>query len=62
MTEYIDRPPKIFLWILRRLTVYEDLFAISRDHEIEYAGICQNHGRVRAFLWLLGNTVQAVIY
>ncbi len=62
MTEYIDRPPKIFLWILRRLTVYEDLFAISRDHEIEYAGICQNHGRVWAFLWLLWNTLQAVIY
>jgi ABC-type antimicrobial peptide transport system permease subunit len=62
MTEHIDRPPKIFLWILRRLTVYEDLFAISRDHEIEYAEICQNHGRVWAFLWLLWNTLQAVIY
>jgi ABC-type antimicrobial peptide transport system permease subunit len=62
MTEHIDRPPKIFLWILRRLTVYEDLFAISRDHEIEYARICQNHGRVWAFLWLLWNTLQAVIY
>jgi putative ABC transport system permease protein len=62
MTKHANRPPKIFLWILRRLTVYEDLFAISGDYEIEYVGICQNHGRVWAFLWLLWNTIQAIIY
>jgi putative ABC transport system permease protein len=62
MTKHVDRPPKIFLWILCRLTMYEDLFAISGDYEIEYAGICQNHGRVWAFLWLLWNTIQAVVY
>ena len=62
MTEHSHQPPKIFLWILSRLSVYEDLFAISGDYEVEYAGICQNHGRVWAFLWLLGNTIQAVIY
>ncbi|MCK4644814.1 MAG: ABC transporter permease [Candidatus Aminicenantes bacterium] len=62
MTKHLDRPPKIFLRILRRLTVYEDLFAISGDYEIEYAGICQNHSHVWAFLWLLWNTIKAVIY
>ena len=62
MTKHVSSPPKIFLWILRRLTVYEDLFAISGDYEIEYAGICQDHGRVWAFLWLLWNTIKAVIY
>ena len=62
MTGHAHKPPKIFLWILSRLTVYEDLFAITRDYEIEYAGICRHQGRVRAFLWLLGNTLQAVIH
>jgi putative ABC transport system permease protein len=62
MTRHAHKPPKIFLWILRRLTVYEDLFAITGDYEIEYAGICQNYGRVWAFLWLLWNTIQAPFY
>lgn len=62
MTRHAHKPPKIFLWTLRRLTVYEDLFAITGDYEIEYAGICQNHGRVWAFLWLLWNTIQALFY
>jgi putative ABC transport system permease protein len=62
MTKPAKSPPKIFLWILHRLTVYEDLFAISGDYETEYAGICRDYGRVWAFLWLLWNTIQAVIY
>jgi putative ABC transport system permease protein len=62
MTEHAHKPPKIFLKILRRLIVYEDLFAISGDYEDEYARICKNHGRVWAFLWILGNTIKAVIY
>jgi ABC-type antimicrobial peptide transport system permease subunit len=62
MTEHTHRPPKIFLWILRRLTVYEELFAISRDYETEYARICQYHGRVWSFLWILWNTIQAGFY
>ena len=62
MTEHTHRAPKIFLWILRRLTVYEDLFAISGDYEIEYAEISQHHGRAWAFLWLFWNTIQAAFY
>jgi putative ABC transport system permease protein len=58
----VDRPPKFFFWILHRLTVYEDLFAISGDYEVEYTGIRQNHGRGWAFLWLLWNTIQAAVY
>jgi ABC-type antimicrobial peptide transport system permease subunit len=62
MTEHTHRPPKFFLWILRRLSVYEDLFAISGDYETEYARICQINGRVWAFLWLFWNTIQAAFY
>jgi putative ABC transport system permease protein len=62
MTRHAHKPPKIFFWTLRRLTVYEDQFAITGDYEIEYDGICQNHGHVRGFLWLLWNTIQALFY
>ncbi len=62
MTKHAHRPPKIFLWILRRLSVYEDLFAITGDYETEYAAIRQYHGRVLAFLWILRNTIQAAFY
>ena len=62
MTEHSHKPPKFFLWILRQLSVYEDLFAISGDYETEYARIRQYHGRVWAFLWLLWNTIQAAFY
>jgi putative ABC transport system permease protein len=62
MTAHTKKPPKFFLWILKRLTVYEDLFAISGDFELEYTTICLHHGRAWAFLWLLGNTIKAVIY
>jgi putative ABC transport system permease protein len=62
MTRHAHNPPKIFLRILGRLTVYENLFAITRDYEIEYSGICENRGRVWAFLWLLWNTIQALFY
>jgi putative ABC transport system permease protein len=62
MTAHTKKPPKFFLWALRRLTVYEDLFAISGDYELEYTRICLHRGRVWAFLWLLWNTIKAVIY
>ena len=62
MTELDHKPPKIFLWILRRLTVYEELFAISWDYEIEYARICKKSSFVWASVWLLWNTIQTVIY
>jgi putative ABC transport system permease protein len=62
MTRPSRRPPKILLWILRRLTVYEDQFAITGDYEAEYAGVRQDHGRGRAFLWLVWNTLEALVY
>jgi len=62
MIEPARRLPKILFWILRRLTVYEDLFAITEDYEVEYTRICQERSRVRSFLWLLGNTLKAVSY
>jgi putative ABC transport system permease protein len=62
MTAQNKKPPKFLFWLLRRLTVYEDLFSISRDYELEHIRICQHRGRAWAFLWLLWNTIKAVIY
>ena len=53
--------PKSFAWILSRLAIYEDMFSITRDFEIEYAGICQDHGRAAATLWLAWNTLKIVL-
>ena len=36
--------PKFFLWILCRLSIYEEMFAISRDYEIEYKSISNSTG------------------
>jgi putative ABC transport system permease protein len=58
-----SRPlPKTFAWILSRLALYEDMFSITRDFEIEYAGICQDQGRIAASLWLVWNTLKAVLF
>jgi putative ABC transport system permease protein len=62
MTEHTPPLPKIVAWILSRLAVYEDMFSITRDFEIEYAGIWRGHGRTAAFLWLAWNTTKAILY
>jgi len=56
------RPPKFFRWILANLTVYEELFAVTRDFEIEYIEIRQSQGRLKAFLWFLWNTIKVSLY
>jgi len=33
------------------------MFVISKDFEIEYKNISENHGRVKGFFWLLGSTL-----
>jgi len=48
--------------ILRRLSLYEEMFAISKDFEIEYKDIAANHGRVKGFFWLIGNTLLVSYY
>jgi putative ABC transport system permease protein len=48
--------------ILRRLSLYEEMFAISKDFEIEYEDIAANHGRVKGFFWLIGNTLLVSYY
>lgn len=48
--------------ILRRLSLYEEMFAISKDFEIEYEDIVANHGRVKGFFWLLGSTLLVSYY
>ena len=53
---------KILRWILRRFRVYEEMFAISRDFDIEYASFRRSRGRLRAFLWLVWNTLQVLFH
>lgn len=48
--------------ILRRLSLYEEMFAISKDFEIEYEDIAANHSRVKGFFWLIGNTLLVSYY
>ena len=62
MTRHTSPLPKIFIWILSRLSVYENMFSITRDFEIEYGGICQHHGRIIASLWLFCSTLKAVFF
>ena len=60
-TDRTQTCPKIILALLRRLSLYEELFAISHDFETDYEHIRQHSSRMRAFFWLLGNT-SAVLY
>jgi putative ABC transport system permease protein len=53
---------KILTRILRRLHVYEEMFAISRDFDIEYAAIRRSRGPFTAFLWLVWNTLQVLCH
>ena len=62
MTRHSSPLPKLFLWILSHLSVYEEMFSITRDFAIEYGGICQHYGRIIAFLWLAWNTLKAVLF
>jgi putative ABC transport system permease protein len=43
------------VWILRRLSIYEQLFAATRDYEVEYQERCERRGRLSGSLWLLGS-------
>jgi putative ABC transport system permease protein len=54
--------PKIFRWILSRLSVYERKFSITGDFESEYAEIHGARGPLAALLWLLWSTIQAVYF
>jgi len=62
MKKQVNRIPKFFLWILCHLSIYEDMFAISRDYEIEYKRISNRYGRLIGFFWLLWNTILAAYY
>jgi putative ABC transport system permease protein len=62
MTQQNIRLPKIFQWILSRLSLYESEFSITVDYESEYADIHQARGSLVAFLWLFWNTIQAIYY
>ncbi len=59
MNNHYKQIPKLFKIILSRLSIYEEMFSISWDFQREYSGIFEEGGRVRAFFWLLGSTLQA---
>ncbi len=62
MTEKLGLPPKLILSILCKLKVYEDFFSITSDIELEYSLIRRDRGRIKAHLWLILNTIQAIAY
>jgi len=62
MTPQNIRLPKIFRWILIRLSIFEHMFSITGDFESEYAEIHQTRGTFLAYLWLFWSTMQAVYY
>ncbi|MFC2157075.1 ABC transporter permease [Acidobacteriota bacterium] len=62
MTDLKYRPPRLFRLMLRNLVIFEELFAITRDFDIEYDSVRQDSGRIRAFLWLLWSTIQVGSY
>jgi len=62
MTQQDIRLPKIFRWILSRLSVYEHEFSITGDFESEYVEIRRSRGSLGAFHWLFWSTIQAVYY
>ena len=47
--------PRIFRYALRRLPVYEELFAVSFDLEVEYVDRRNTRGRIPAWIWLISN-------
>jgi len=56
------RPPKLFIWILKRLSLYEDMFGLSRDIAIEFEGRVKRRGRFHGLFWILGSTGLAVFH
>jgi len=62
MKEPSKPSPKLLLWILRRFSIYEEMFSASRDLEFEYQEVCDSRGRFFGFIWLLRNVVQATYY
>lgn len=62
MTNQDIRLPKIFRWILSRLSVYEHAFSITGDFEFEYAEIRRSRSSLAAFIWLFWNTLQVFYY
>jgi putative ABC transport system permease protein len=55
-------PPKLFSWILSRLSLYEEMFGITQDFEIEYKNIAENRSRVKGFGWLIESTLMVSYY
>ncbi len=54
--------PRLFIWILKRLSLYNEMFGLSRDFAIEFDARVERHGPLPALFWLLGSTGLAVCH
>ncbi len=51
MKENKTSPPKFAKWILSRLSVFENKFALSHVMDEEYAEIRSKHGKIKSWIW-----------
>jgi len=54
--------PKIFRRLLKRLSLYEEMFSISKDFELEYQNKAAEDGRFAGYFWLVWITFQTGCY
>ncbi|MCP4728281.1 MAG: FtsX-like permease family protein, partial [bacterium] len=60
MVKNVYTPPGIAKWILSRIYLYNDLFAIANDIEEEYYEKREQVGRLRAWGWYWSQVIQVV--
>ncbi len=53
------KPPVIAGWLLKKLSFYNDRYAIYDDFLEEYSGFCNKKGKLFAWLWFWGHTAAA---
>jgi len=52
MSIKIRKPPPLAKWLFRRMSRYEELYAITTDVEEVYYSVLKDKGYIRAVLWL----------
>lgn len=56
-----NHPPKLIRRMLRRFSLYEDMFGITQEFEAEYSDRASRQGRFLALMWLSGSTLLAAL-
>ncbi|MFC1725296.1 ABC transporter permease [candidate division KSB1 bacterium] len=62
MNRIETKPPFIAKWILKNLTIYEEIFSITHDIDEEYEEILTKSGRLKSWLWYWFQTLKSTIY